>query len=111
MMARKNSGGVGGQSGGNGDGDMEKKANVWGQEVGEGACRWQIGGAWGVDGRGMVRWGGAMKSVDEEVDLEAGVRSLEGGNGGGGNRGGYGGLGDRSRYINDLYTGLADLKS
>lgn len=55
---------------------LGKKEGVWGQQVGEGGCRWQTGGAYAVDDRGIVKWGGPMKSVDEHVVLEDGVRAL-----------------------------------
>jgi len=58
---------------------LGRKEGVWGREIGEGACRWQVGGAWAVDGQGVVRWGGGMQSVDEAVDLDEGVRILLGG--------------------------------
>lgn len=55
---------------------LGKKEGVWGAAVGEGGCRWQVGGAYAVDDRGIVRWGGPMKSVDETVVLEDGIRAL-----------------------------------
>lgn len=53
----------------------KQDGKVW-QPVGEGGCRWQVGGAYAVDERGTVKWGGPMKSVDEDVTLEDGVRAL-----------------------------------
>jgi hypothetical protein len=38
--------------------------------------KWQQAGAWAVDGRGRVVWGGKAARVDEVLDLEAGVRAL-----------------------------------
>ncbi|KAF1939535.1 hypothetical protein EJ02DRAFT_352140 [Clathrospora elynae] len=55
---------------------LRKNEGVLGQQVGEGACRWQVGGAYAVDGRGIVTWGGPMQSVDEVVRLEDGVKTL-----------------------------------
>ncbi|EMD91514.1 hypothetical protein COCC4DRAFT_57459 [Bipolaris maydis ATCC 48331] len=55
---------------------LRKNEGVWGHEVGEGACRWQIGGAYAVDGRGVVTWGAPMESVDEEIRFEDGVKTL-----------------------------------
>ncbi|KAF2745408.1 hypothetical protein M011DRAFT_469468 [Sporormia fimetaria CBS 119925] len=57
---------------------LGKNQGVWGGQVGEGGCRWQVGGAWAVDGSGVVKWGGAMGSVDEEIAFEEGVRALMG---------------------------------
>jgi hypothetical protein len=55
---------------------LGKKEGVWGQAVGEGGCRWQVGGAYAVDDRGIVKWGGPMKSVDEQIVFEDGVKAL-----------------------------------
>lgn len=55
---------------------LGKKEGVWGQQVGEGGCRWQVGGAYAVDERGIVKWGGPMQSVDEAILLEDGIKSL-----------------------------------
>jgi hypothetical protein len=55
---------------------LGKNEGVWGQQVGEGGCRWQTGGAFAVDERGLVKWGGPMKSVDEAIDFEAACKAL-----------------------------------
>ncbi|KAI4641609.1 hypothetical protein J4E93_007706 [Alternaria ventricosa] len=55
---------------------LRKNEGVWGQLVGEGACRWQVGGSYSVDGRGVVTWGGPMQSADEAIPFEHGVMSL-----------------------------------
>lgn len=55
---------------------LGKKEGVWGQQVGEGGCRWQTGGALAVDERGLVKWGGPMKSVDEAIDFEEACKAL-----------------------------------
>jgi hypothetical protein len=55
---------------------LGRKENVWGSQVGEGGCRWQVGGVYAVDERGIVKWGGPMKSVDEKIELEQGVKAL-----------------------------------
>ncbi|KAF1994614.1 hypothetical protein P154DRAFT_501641 [Amniculicola lignicola CBS 123094] len=55
---------------------LGRKEGVWGGEVGEGGNRWQVGGAYAVDERGIVKWGGPMKSVDEGIRMEEGVRAL-----------------------------------
>jgi hypothetical protein len=38
--------------------------------------KWQQAGAWAVDGRGKVVWGGRARTVDDVMDLEAGVKAL-----------------------------------
>lgn len=38
--------------------------------------KWQEGGAWAVDERGVVVWGGKAKTAEEVLDLEEGVRAL-----------------------------------
>ena len=38
--------------------------------------KWQQGGAFAVDDRGTVVWGGKAKSADGLMDLEAGFRAL-----------------------------------
>ncbi|KAH7130646.1 hypothetical protein B0J11DRAFT_258094 [Dendryphion nanum] len=55
---------------------LGKKEGVWGSQIGEGGSRWQVGGVYAVDGRGIVQWGGPMKSVDEKVELEEGIQAL-----------------------------------
>ncbi|KAH3918504.1 hypothetical protein HBI56_134440 [Parastagonospora nodorum] len=55
---------------------LGKNEGVWGQQVGEGGCRWQTGGAYAVDERGFVKWGGPMKSVDEAIVFEEAVAAL-----------------------------------
>lgn len=44
--------------------------------------KWQQGGAFAIDERGVVVWGGKAKSADELMDLEAGFAALLGGGGG-----------------------------
>jgi hypothetical protein len=55
---------------------LGKNEGVWGQQVGEGGCRWQTGGAYAVDERGFVKWGGPMKSVDEAIVFEEAIAAL-----------------------------------
>jgi hypothetical protein len=55
---------------------LGKNEGVWGQQVGEGGCRWQTGGAYAVDERGFVKWGGPMKSVDEAINFEEACKAL-----------------------------------
>lgn len=38
--------------------------------------KWQESGAWAVDGRGRVVWGGKAARADDVVDLEGGVEAL-----------------------------------
>lgn len=56
-------------------------AGVVGSDVGDGpntvmGNKWQQAGAWAVDGRGTVVWGGRAARADDVMDLEAGVRAL-----------------------------------
>jgi len=51
---------------------------IWVRDVGEGGCRWLMGGSWAVDELGVVRWGGAAASADELADLAEGLRTLGG---------------------------------
>ncbi|OAK99002.1 hypothetical protein IQ06DRAFT_252898 [Phaeosphaeriaceae sp. SRC1lsM3a] len=55
---------------------LGKNEGVWGQQVGEGGCRWQTGGAYAVDERGFVKWGAPMKSVDEAINFEEACKAL-----------------------------------
>ncbi|KAK3330677.1 hypothetical protein B0H66DRAFT_598205 [Apodospora peruviana] len=38
--------------------------------------KWQQAGAWAVDGRGKIVWGGKALRVDDVMDLQAGVQAL-----------------------------------
>lgn len=40
--------------------------------------KWQEGGAWAVDGNGVVVWGGRAERADEVLDLAAGFKALSG---------------------------------
>ena len=55
---------------------LGKNQGVWGQQVGEGGSRWQVGGAFAIDERGIIKWGKPMASVDEEIRLDEAVRAL-----------------------------------
>lgn len=55
---------------------LGKTQGVWGQQVGEGGSRWQVGGAFAIDDRGIMKWGKPMDSVDEEIRLDEAVRAL-----------------------------------
>jgi hypothetical protein len=55
---------------------LGKNQGVWGQQVGEGGSRWQVGGAFAIDERGIIKWGKSMASVDEEIRLDEAVRAL-----------------------------------
>lgn len=54
--------------GGTSQGDSEVKTTM--------GNKWQQTGAWAVDGRGTVVWGGRAARADEVMDLEEGVRAL-----------------------------------
>jgi hypothetical protein len=64
-------GGGRGQSKGEGDGGGEEDgpATTMGN-------KWQQAGAWAVDGRGKVVWGGRAARADDVLDLDAGVKAL-----------------------------------
>jgi hypothetical protein len=38
--------------------------------------KWQTAGAWAVNGKGVVIWGGKAARADDLLDLEAGCRAL-----------------------------------
>lgn len=52
----------------------------FGEDGGPGSAglgnKWQTAGAFAVDGRGTVIWGGKAAKVDDVLDLDAGVRIL-----------------------------------
>lgn len=51
---------------------------IWAREVaGDGfANRWVVGGAWGVDEVGTIRYGGASKTADDIPDLAEACKAL-----------------------------------
>ncbi|KAF3765171.1 hypothetical protein M406DRAFT_260138 [Cryphonectria parasitica EP155] len=57
-------------------------ANLTGEDGGDGVPgmgnKWQQGGAFAVDERGVVVWGGKARSADDLMDLEAGFKALVG---------------------------------
>jgi len=68
--------GVKGVGDGNGAGTVGRDE---GQDEGPSTVlgnKWQQAGAWAVDGRGTVVWGGRAVRADDVMDLEAGVRAL-----------------------------------
>lgn len=68
MAGNGNGAGTVGRDGGAGE-DGEGPSTVLGS-------KWQQAGAWAVDGRGAVVWGGRAVRADDVMDLEAGVRAL-----------------------------------
>lgn len=46
----------------------------WGREMS--GSRWQMGGTWAVDGRGVIKWGGMSKRADEMPALDQAIESL-----------------------------------
>lgn len=60
-----NGSGVVGSDTGNEEGPMTVMGN-----------KWQQAGAWAVDGRGTVVWGGKAARADDVLDLDAGVKAL-----------------------------------
>lgn len=55
---------------------LGNEGGMWAREAGEGGSRWIIGGAWAIDGEGVVRWGGRMKTADDLPLLAEGVELL-----------------------------------
>ncbi|CZR62894.1 uncharacterized protein PAC_12791 [Phialocephala subalpina] len=51
---------------------------IWAREVAGDGCanRWVIGGAWGVDEVGTIRYGGASKTADDIPDLVEACKAL-----------------------------------
>lgn len=59
---------------------QQHEANEDGEVGGPGTTmgnKWQQGGAFAVDDRGTVVWGGKAKSADDLMDLEAGIQALK----------------------------------
>lgn len=61
---------------------LGREEGIWNRPT-ESGNRWVGGGCWGVDGLGVVRWGGGGGRADEIADVGEGVRMLEGGEKGG----------------------------
>ena len=49
---------------------------IWARDIGESGNRWQIGGAWAVDERGVVRWGKPMETAGDIPDMLEGCKAL-----------------------------------
>lgn len=56
---------------------LGKAKNIWNRPT-ESGSRWQQAGSWGVDGGGIVRWGGPAQRADDVADLEEAVRVVLG---------------------------------
>lgn len=56
---------------------LGKEEGIWNRPT-ESGSRWQMSGAFAVDGEGVVRWGGAAELADWIPDFGEGVRSLQG---------------------------------
>ncbi|KAK6431430.1 hypothetical protein LTR95_012410 [Oleoguttula sp. CCFEE 5521] len=55
---------------------LGKEEGIWNRPT-ESGSRWQTAGSFGVDGEGVVRWGGVAGRADEKVDFEEAVKVLE----------------------------------
>lgn len=58
---------------------LGKKEGVWSTAKGDGGpngTRWQEGGAWATDGKGVVRWGGPARTADDVKTLVEGCVAL-----------------------------------
>lgn len=64
-----------GGAGGEGESDGSRDADDGGPVTTMGN-KWQEAGAWAVDGRGRIVWGGKAARADDVMDLDAGVRAL-----------------------------------
>lgn len=49
--------------------DLDGPATIMGN-------KWQQAGAWAVDGRGKIVWGGRALRADDVLDLDAGIQAL-----------------------------------
>ncbi|CZR54410.1 uncharacterized protein PAC_04294 [Phialocephala subalpina] len=56
---------------------LGKEEGIWNRPT-ESGNRWQTSGSWGVDEKGVVRWGGVAKSAADILDFGEGVKVLEG---------------------------------
>ncbi|KAL2043344.1 hypothetical protein N7G274_003650 [Stereocaulon virgatum] len=54
---------------------LGKEEGIWNRPT-ESGSRWQMSGAFAVDGEGVVRWGGAAELADWIPDFREGVRRL-----------------------------------
>ncbi|TAQ86207.1 hypothetical protein B7494_g5469 [Chlorociboria aeruginascens] len=55
---------------------LGKEQGIWGREVDPSGNKWQLGGAWAVDRRGVVVWGGQDERLEEGGDLVMGCKLL-----------------------------------
>ncbi|KAJ5937730.1 hypothetical protein N7454_004072 [Penicillium verhagenii] len=55
---------------------MGKEKGVWNRPT-ESGSRWQSGGHWAVDGKGIVRWGGPAARVDDMVNIPEAISALQ----------------------------------
>lgn len=62
--------------GGSGNGVVGKDVDPAQGPVTTMGNKWQETGAWAVDGRGAIVWGGKAARADEVMDLDAGIRAL-----------------------------------
>jgi AhpC/TSA antioxidant enzyme len=54
---------------------LGKDEQVWAKTV-ESGNRWQTSGSWGIDKKGVVRWGGQATSADDIPIFRDGCRAL-----------------------------------
>lgn len=55
---------------------LGREEGIWNRPT-ESGSRWQSAGSWGVDGKGIVRWGRVAVRADEIADFGDGARALE----------------------------------
>jgi len=56
---------------------LGKDKGIWNRPT-ESGSRWQTAGSWGINGDGIVKWGGAAQRADEVPDFENAVSALSG---------------------------------
>ena len=54
---------------------LGKSEGIWNRPT-ESGNRWQTSGSWAVDGKGVVRWGGAAKAADEIPDFKGALLAV-----------------------------------
>lgn len=56
---------------------LGREEGIWNRPT-ESGSRWQVSGSFGVDGEGVVKWGGAAERADEIPEFEDAVAAVEG---------------------------------
>jgi len=56
---------------------LGKDKGIWNRPT-ESGSRWQTSGSFGIDGDGIVKWGGAAQRADEVPEFERAVEAFSG---------------------------------